>query len=175
MPADKLLKKQDPPHLPHQPLLRWLVLVLAMVFPSITAWIYFVALAEPSTPVSGSNEANPIVLFAYGLSKAVQFGFPVLWMWFFGRESFRMLRPSPTGLGIGVVFGLAVAAGILAVYFVLLRGSAVLEKTPLLVRDKVVQFGAASPLRYAGLAVFLSAVPRSTSRPTAGSTTDQVV
>jgi uncharacterized protein len=137
---------------------RWFVLIFAMIFPGIMAWLYFVALAEPAGGPSDNTEASHAVVVVYSLAKVVQFGFPLIWLWYFDRESFRALGLSTRGLGTGLAFGLVVAGVILIVYFGFLRGGALLERTPVLVREKLRQFGAATPARYLFLALFLSSV-----------------
>jgi membrane protease YdiL (CAAX protease family) len=138
---------------------RWGVLVFAMAFPTAMAWIYFVQLGQPAaTRAVAPTHGDLSVVLAYGVAKAVQFALPVMWIWFFAPESLSGLRPRFRGLGLGLAFGLATAALVLTVYFGSLRGSDLLSRTPLLVREKVAQFGAATPLRFVALAVFISAV-----------------
>ena len=135
---------------------RWAVLLFAMTFPTAMAWLYFVALGEPMRGSSEKLSGSPIVVAVYACAKVVQFAFPVSWVWLFARESLRALKPSGRGLGLGVAFGIITAAAILTVYFGLLRGSAMLARTPVLVQENVAQFGVASPARYVLLALFLA-------------------
>jgi membrane protease YdiL (CAAX protease family) len=146
--------RKDESH--HRSLHQWMVLIFAMTFPSAMAWLYFVALAAPMAGPGEKLRGSPIVIAVYAGAKVVQFALPIFWVWFFDRESFRALRPSGRGLGLGLGFGVVAAAAILIVYFGLLRGSAMLARTPVLVQEKVTQFGASSPARYVMLALFLS-------------------
>jgi membrane protease YdiL (CAAX protease family) len=140
---------------------RWhqlLVLGFAIVFPTLMAWLYFVALADRSPTSSDLHRPNHLVFAVYALAKIVQFSFPLVWIWYVDRASFRGLAPSLRGLGLGISFGLAAAAAILLTYFGLLRTGELLKSTPALVQEKVIQFGAATPERFLLLAIFLSAI-----------------
>jgi uncharacterized protein len=127
-------------------------LVFAMLYPSLMAWIYFVVLAPPAQ-ASPPSYAAPL---AYGAGKALQFGFPVVWVWMFERERLRLRSPSFQGLEWGLAFGLGVAALILFAYFFGLRGGSVLSQTPDRVQAKVAQFHMATPGLYLLMAIFLA-------------------
>jgi membrane protease YdiL (CAAX protease family) len=66
------------------------------------------------------------------------------------RPHFRGLRPA-------LIFGLAVAALMIGVYFGALRGTSLLVRTPAMVRHKLEEVNMATPMRYAVLAVFVVA------------------
>jgi uncharacterized protein len=144
--------------LPIERLHRWLVLIIAMSFPAFMAWLYFVVLAAPATGAAPPIQSSPVVVAVYALAKLVQLGLPLVWIWYFDPMSFVALKPRWRGLALGLGFGLLVAAGILLVYFGFLRGGSLLERTPVLVQQKVTQFGAASRGRYLFLALFLAGV-----------------
>jgi membrane protease YdiL (CAAX protease family) len=128
----------------------WLALAFAMVFPTVAAWSYFVALARPGSEVSFAQQS------AYTAGKVVQFGFPVLFL-ALGRGPWpRPLWPRRTGLGIGLGFGLLVAGLMLTVYFVVLRQSPLLTQTPAQVRHMLQRVDMATPARYLVLAAFVS-------------------
>jgi membrane protease YdiL (CAAX protease family) len=120
-----------------------------MIFPTIAAWIYFVAMATPG------GQVNPWQQGAYVAGKVVQFGFPVLFLALGGGPWPPPLLPRRTGLGLGLAFGLLVAAGGFGVYFGWLRNSPVLAKTPAELQTKLVQLGMDTPARYAALAAFI--------------------
>jgi membrane protease YdiL (CAAX protease family) len=126
-----------------------------MCFPSVMAWVYFVALAQPTSldgrPVAG---ALPVYLF----SKVVQFGFPVVWVWRFERDRLRPAVPSFKGLALGLGFGLLVAGLIWFVYQGVLAGSWILADTPGKIQDKLSQFHADTPIRYLLLGLFLAGI-----------------
>ena len=67
----------------------------------------------------------------------------------------QVQQPRFSGLRPALIFGLAVAAVMLGVYFGALRGTSLLAKTPAMVRYKLEQVNMATPPRYAVLAVFL--------------------
>jgi hypothetical protein len=77
-----------------------------MCFPAVMAWVYFVALAQP-TSANGRPAAGAFLV--YLLCKVVQFGFPVVWVWHFERYRLRPAVPSFKGLALGLGFGLLVA------------------------------------------------------------------
>src|ERR1700731_4090326 len=95
-------------------------LLFAMLFPTFMAWIYFMVLApaarQPGLPHE-EQRAGWLVTVVYGVSKGIQFGFPLVWVGLFERYRLRPSRPSFRGLLLGLAFGLIVAAGILAAYF----------------------------------------------------------
>jgi membrane protease YdiL (CAAX protease family) len=128
----------------------WLSLAFAMLFPAVTAWSYFLALAGTGTEVNAAQQG------AYVAGKVVQFAFPVLFLALGGGPWPRPLLPRRDGLAIGLAFGLFVAGLILAIYFVFLRHSAVLAQTPEQVRQKLRQVDMATPARYLALAGFLA-------------------
>jgi membrane protease YdiL (CAAX protease family) len=127
------------------------VLLFAMTFPSVVAWLYFVVLT------TGGSE-NPAQQWTYTLGKVVQFGTPVVFLTLVDRRWPRFLRPHRRGMGLGLAFGLAVAAAMLGLYFGLLRGSSALEKTPAELLKKLQELGCAAPARYLLLALFISLV-----------------
>jgi membrane protease YdiL (CAAX protease family) len=128
----------------------WLALVFAMIFPTFLALVHFVYLAHEG------DTANPAQQLAYALGKVIQFAFPLLCLALFEHRFPRPNWPSYKGLALGVGFGVGVAAAMLLLYYAFLRDSAILARTPLMVRQKLVQFGVASPWRFAGLALFVS-------------------
>jgi membrane protease YdiL (CAAX protease family) len=69
----------------------------------------------------------------------------------------QVQRPRFSGLRPALIFGLAVAAVMLGVYFGALRGTRLLEKTPAMVRHKLEQVDMATPECYVVLAVFVVA------------------
>ena len=128
---------------------RWPAVLFALAFPTLIAWLYFVVFAADGT---GPNRAMQ-ALYAGG--KAVQFGFPLLWLLLADRAALRDLRLSPRGVGLGTAFGLAVAAAIWPLSETLLRAG-LLEGMPAILRAKVAQLGLASPGRFLALAAFLT-------------------
>lgn len=126
---------------------------LAMIFPTVAAWLYFVELAQPA----GTN-ANPFLQTCYTGSKVIQFSFPLLWCWVAHRRLLRPGSPSAHGMGIGIAFGLAVSAVMFALYFLVLRHTEPFEQMRPELQAKVAQFGITSPFGFILLGSFLSIV-----------------
>jgi membrane protease YdiL (CAAX protease family) len=130
------------------------VLLFAMCFPSFMAWIYFIYLAKPTA----GGAASYLALSTYAASKAVQFGFPLIWVLGIERRRIALPRLDVRGLSFGAVSGLMILALALGVYFGFLRGSSILAATPEKVLSRLRLFHAETPLLYILLALFLSAV-----------------
>jgi membrane protease YdiL (CAAX protease family) len=130
-----------------------LVLAVALVFPTVAAWVYFVAL---SPQVATDPQANPFLQAAYSLSKVLQFSLPVAWLYAVDRAALWPRRPSPRGVAAGVVFGVLVAAAAFALYYGWLADSPLFRDTPARLRSKVAVFGLATPAGYLALAAFLA-------------------
>lgn len=129
--------------------MRVVLLVFALALPTFLTWLYFVALAHGVQP-------NPIQQAVYVLGKVVQFALPVLDGWLWDRRWPKAALFSPRGLGVGVLFGLAVAAGMIALYHLGLKGTPLLEGTADEVRAKVNQLGIAAPAAFFAFAAFIS-------------------
>lgn len=128
------------------------LLIVAMVFPSLLAWLDFVALAP------GGGKANPVQQIAYSGGKVVQFLLPLLGVWLVGwpaRDPAQNARPSVL---LGLAFGLLVAAAMLGLYFGALRGTAVFGRTQEELRHKMEEFGLTTPAKYLLFAVFVSGI-----------------
>ena len=132
---------------------QWAALALAMMLPSAMAYWYFVALAS-----NEGGQANVALQMAYPAAKVIQFSLPLVFILFAGSvslpDSAHPTIPRPGGLRLGMAFGCAVAT-LLVVTAQLLRDSVLID-VPSRVAHKVAEFGTATPLRYLGLAVFLS-------------------
>src|SRR5262245_54727663 len=137
-----------------------IALIVAMGFPSLMSWLEFRVL--PSGTAAG-GEHNPALQSAFALGKALQFALPLMYVnravWR-GRPitwpgSFRR-----DGLWLGIVFGLVVAAGTLALYSLWLKNTPVFESVGERVHDWLTQFHLADPTGYLLMAAFI-AVPHS--------------
>ena len=124
-----------------------LALVFASVLPSSMAWLYFFVLVGNPGPDLARQAA-------FGAGKLVQFAFPLVFVWFWQGQRPRPSRPSRTGVALGLAFGLAVAAGIMAPYFGWLRQSSLIEGMPARLRQILESFGVADGARYLILALF---------------------
>lgn len=123
----------------------WAMVAIALSFPTLTTWIYFVVLA-------GSLHAKGV----YAAGKVVQFALPVAWAVLWQRRAVRLSAPSSRGVGVGLALGLAVVAGMMALYYGYLKTSPVLQSAPQAIGAKLVDFGVDSPLTFLALAAFLS-------------------
>jgi membrane protease YdiL (CAAX protease family) len=124
--------------------------LLAASFPTLSAWLYFVALA--ADPAAGVNRPMQAAYFG---GKLVQFGLPVLYLLLYDPAALRGFSLRPRGLAAGVAFGLAVAAATLALSEALLAAG-LLSGLPDALRGKVGQLGLLSPAGFAALAAFLA-------------------
>ena len=126
-----------------------LVLLFAMILPCVMAWLYFVVLADVD---GGANRALPI---AFGLGKAVQALLPIAYVAWFERDRLQPHRPAAQGLALGALFGVIVAASILALYGLWLKHSLLLGNTPRQVLAKVREFGVATPNGFLAMGLFI--------------------
>jgi len=88
------------------------ILIFALVFPFILTLNYFVILA---------NAPPAIQQAAYSSGKAIQFALPILWVGLVCKERFWLRPINRRGLIEGTLFGVAVFAAMLALYFLWLR------------------------------------------------------
>src|SRR5262245_30597775 len=99
-------------------------LVFTMCFPSLMSWIEFWVL--PGVAVGD----GPALHKVFALGKLIQFVFPVAYVWFVARWELRPARPHLRGMGLGIAFGLLVAAGTFALYFLVLKRTDLFGDTP---------------------------------------------
>lgn len=121
------------------------VLTLAIFFPALITWVYFIVLAarEPG-----------LQQVAYGLGKSLQFILPVVWVAVFRPERLRFHRPRKAGLLEGLAFGLAIFAAALLLYHLWLKPAGYLAPAAHTVREKIAAFQIDSPWRYVAMGVF---------------------
>ncbi|MBN2475517.1 MAG: CPBP family intramembrane metalloprotease [Pirellulales bacterium] len=119
--------------------------LLALTFPTLVTWLYFVVLAD---------HAAAVQQVAYGVGKTLQFAFPAVWVLAWQRRRLRPTWPRTRGLAESVGFGLFVLAAMLVLYHVWLEPAGYLAASREEIRRKVLGFGLDSPLKYIGLGVF---------------------
>jgi membrane protease YdiL (CAAX protease family) len=123
----------------------WAVLGVALAFPTLLTWAYFVLLAD--TP--------PLVQQAvYGAGKCLQFALPVLWVWLVLRTKSRWAWGSGKSAWIGIAFGAAVLAGMFLLYHVELIPAGQLQMLGDQARTKVQDLGLDSLGKYAATGLF---------------------
>lgn len=133
----------------------WLLIVLAMVFPTFSSLADFVFFAGDG---QGSNPAQQVT---YAVGKVVQLLYPLVCLWLCGE---RLPRPSDVqaprvaDIWPGAMFGLVVAAGLIGLYFVLSRTTALFDKTQQELQQKMMQFGVNSLAGFVGFALFLTLI-----------------
>ena len=123
-------------------------LILAIAWPTVAAWFYFVA-ADPN---------DPLVPVLYSAGKLVQFAVPILCWALTDRSRFRFPRPSRDDLNSGIAFGMFVTAAILGLYFIALKNSSFLSGVDVQVQTKVAAMGLSNRYRYVLFVLFLSAI-----------------
>ncbi len=130
-----------------------LALIFTMAFPSLMSWLEFVALR--------GQEGNQAIQAVFWLGKALQFSFPLVYVWFRAREKLQFQGPNKRGLLPGIVFGLIVSSGALILYFlyfVWLRTSPAFAGTPERVYRWLYDFNPffATPVGYFIMAAFMA-------------------
>jgi len=132
-----------------------LIMAISLTLPTVVTWLYFIALNGAPAIQQQS---------AYSIGKTIQFVLPVVWVFGFqrrrvgaSREGIRLL-PSPPYAIAGVLFGLAIAAAMIALYLLALKPAGLFDEAASAVREKVQSFGAGSPGRFILLGVFYSAL-----------------
>ena len=129
------------------------LLLFALVFPTLAALGYFVAVPRSSAP-----EPNPFFQAVYAGAKFIQFALPVAWLLLADRSRLRAIRLSFKGVLPGAAFGLFTLLGMLWLYLFVLRGSELLQGLGSEVRTKLAEMGMDSPARFVALAGFLSVI-----------------
>jgi membrane protease YdiL (CAAX protease family) len=122
-----------------------LLVLVAMVFPTLAAWFYFVHL-------DGQDSAR----WAYLGAKGVQLALPLLWVMLTAGAAAP--REHRRGLLAGAASGLAIGGSIVGLYFFAVAGTPLAEAIAEQIRSKLVDFRVASPLPYLAMAAALSVV-----------------
>jgi CAAX protease family protein len=111
-----------------------LALIFTMGYPSLMSWLEFVLLR------GASRDGNLAIQLTFWLGKALQFSFPIVYVWFRARDTIHIEGPNRRGMLVGIVFGLSVGAGILVLYFGWLRNDPAFAGTPKQVHDWLSEF-----------------------------------
>jgi membrane protease YdiL (CAAX protease family) len=139
--------------------LTFLVALVALFYPVVYTYVYFVAVA---------GAAQSVQQIVYGGGKALQFALPLLWvgwLWLRGvpRRNPAEIEPEAPfslrkSLAIGVGFALAtvLAVGLIGGLWLLPAGF--LDVAGRAIREKIAQFGITTPGRYFALAIYYSVV-----------------
>ncbi len=84
-----------------------MAVAFGLTFPTLMTWLYFVALAGQDSHWQTS---------AAGVGKVIQFGFPLVWVYLVLREPWRRPVWKRDGIATGALFGLVIAAAMVALY-----------------------------------------------------------
>jgi membrane protease YdiL (CAAX protease family) len=120
-------------------------LLFAMLFPTLAAWLYFMVFTDRQT--------LPAV---YTISKVVQFSFPLAWTLALRRGRLPRLTLAPRALLEGVGTGLVMVILLFLAYVALMGQGALVEEARPRILARVQAIGAGTPVRFLGLALFLS-------------------
>ncbi len=129
--------------------MRVVLLTFALILPTILTWLYFIVLAHGIEP----NRVQQVV---YVLGKVVQFSLPVLDLLLWDRRWPGAALFARRGLGLGLLFGVVVAGGMVLLYHFGLKGTDLLAGTDDEVRAKVHQLGIAEPVAFFAFAAFIA-------------------
>jgi membrane protease YdiL (CAAX protease family) len=120
------------------------LLALCAVYPTVAAWLYFVALGD-----------HPQMRLAYGAAKLLQALLPLLGWWLLRMDRGGGERRAG-GVAAGLLTGALLAGAVLAAWASPLMQWDALAPAPGRIWARLVALGADTPLRYLGLAAFLS-------------------
>lgn len=124
------------------------LLAFALVFPTFTTWLYFVALA--GYPASWQQGA-------YAVGKIVQFALPVVCV-FVLRRAQLVWAVSTKGVWLGGMAGSAILLSMLLLYYQWLSPGAYFAGAQPLIQQKVTGIGINSRASFAVLALFYSII-----------------
>ena len=127
---------------------RKLIIAIAVLFPTVVTWVYFVAL---------DSHSDVIKKVAYGIGKTLQFATPILWVYLFHRNQIQHKRPQRAEIMIGLVSGLVIAAAMWLLFDLVIANSSVYSELEQKVQHKVAGFNFTSIPAYLGMAVFYAA------------------
>jgi membrane protease YdiL (CAAX protease family) len=125
----------------------WAAVLFALVLPTLVTLIYF---------VWAERFPGKVQQVTYVLAKAVQFGFPIVWVLCVQR-----CRPKPwplkrEGIWVGILFGLAVGMAMLAIYHGWLKTSEIYASAEGEIREKIAGMEIDSAWIFIGVGVFYS-------------------
>jgi len=121
--------------------------VFALVFPTVVTWVYFVWLKEADPSLQKT---------AYGIGKALQFAFPVVWVLAVQRERLRIQWPSLRGVPTGLGFGAVIFAATVVLYHAWMGPAGLFEAAGAEIYQKVRGFSVDSFWPYFALGAFYS-------------------
>lgn len=125
---------------------RAIFLAIALTYPTVLTWLYFVQL-------DGRPTVQRMVFVA---GKIIQFTLPVVWLLLIERRRITCHWPTRSGLAWGFASGLLIAAATLAAYFLYFQPRGLLADTATAVREKLFGMGLSSPAAIIAMSVSYS-------------------
>ena len=122
------------------------VLLVLMTVPTAAAVAYFVLLEDAPSFVQQ---------IAYGIGKSVMAA-PAIWFLLVERGRMRWSLPHPSDIRDGLVFGIVVFVGMVAIYFGILKPAGYLDFAAAAIQQKLTGFGLVTTARYVLFAVVIS-------------------
>ena len=121
------------------------VLALAICFPTLVTFVYFVVMADQLASIQQAS---------YGVGKFLQFVFPVAWVALVMRQPIRFSRPTMAGVPAGLLFGAVVLGAMLALYWLILKPAGFFDQPALAAREKITDLGLNSLPMFVATALF---------------------
>jgi membrane protease YdiL (CAAX protease family) len=125
----------------------WAAVIFALVLPTLVTLAYFVLAASAPAKVQQA---------VYGLAKVLQFAFPIVWVLWIQRRTIAIWPLNFKGLLIGLIFGLAIAGAMYALYDFGLEDTALLAAAAGPMRAKIAGMALASPTLFIAVGMFYS-------------------
>lgn len=122
-----------------------IAVVFALTFPTLLTWVYFVVMAGQASKWQGLSA---------GVGKAIQFGFPLVWVFLILREPIRRPFWKRDGILLGAAFGLVVSAAMVCLYHFGFKPLGWFDAANEQIRDKVAGMGLATTGKYLALSLF---------------------
>jgi membrane protease YdiL (CAAX protease family) len=124
-----------------------IMVLVALVFPTLVTWVYFIWLKDSPAGLQQS---------AYSMGKAIQFTLPIVWVLLVERRRPRWSRPALRGVLESVGFGLLILAVMLLVWNYWLQPGGYLDAASGEIRKKVLGIGLDTPQKYFAVGLFYS-------------------
>lgn len=125
------------------------IIGLAICFPSVLTWVYFVHLA---------GAASVIQQAVYAVGKTAQFVLPAFWAVLIRRQQPSLRWPRCRGMGIGALFGVGVVVAMVLLHFFVLVPLELLNDVGQEMRGKAQGFEIDSVGEYVALALFYALI-----------------
>jgi len=125
--------------------------IVALLYPTAALWLYFILLAQPSHPPYARQSA-------WLACKALQFGFPLIWVIVVQNWRPRWRPLNKAGIAEGLAFGAVVFVLMVAGYYFWLGPRGHLAAAGQSIASKMAGFGVLGLPGYAALGLFYSLI-----------------